>query len=67
MTILERVIALNWCVKYIQCAAIKGLRRISTQVNAKSSEVALQLLIDTFDEFGNKLSQSNNKDLQYIH
>lgn len=54
-------------MKYIQCAAIKGLRRISTQVNAESSEVALQLLIDTFDEFGNKLSQSNNKDLQYIH
>lgn len=67
MTILERVIALNWCVKYIRCAAKKGLRRISTQVNAESSEVALQLFIDTFDEFGNKLSQSNNKDLQYIH
>lgn len=25
----------------------KGLRRISTQVNAESSEVSLQLLIDT--------------------
>lgn len=45
----------------------KSLQHISTQVKAESSDVPLQLLIDTFDEFGNMLPQGNNKGLQYIH
>lgn len=54
-------------VHLVCCKKKKSLQRISTQVKVESSDVPLQLLIDTFDEFGNMLPQSNNKDLQYIH